>query len=371
MPVNYSVSLLNPIGEQLDLLDDWLTLSYTRSVNDVGVLELVLDGNYSPFANLKLDGRLVVWRNAGGRSYADTDTVFLIRQIERTLSSSGQRTITVVGLSAVELLRRRIVAYDAGSSQASKSDLADDLLKEIVAENLGSSATDSNRDISTYLDIEADVSLGPTVTTDFARDNVLSVCQEISQSTIQAGSPVYFDVVAPTQSTLEFRTFRGQRGLDHTFPSGTNPVVLSPDRGNLVNVRRTYDWSDEVTFAYVGGQGLESDRDVQSASSGDRIANSPLNRRERFVSYSQATSGSAALVNQAEAALREGRPKRSFVGELVNVPGATEYGVHWKFGDLVTAQFEGESVDCMVEAVQVSFVRGRESINAKLRVVED
>jgi len=138
MPINYSVSLLDPIGNYLDLIDDWLTLSYTRSVNDVGVLDLVLDGNYSPFANLKLDGRLVVWRNTGGRSYADTDTIFFIRQIERTLSSSGERTITVVGLSAVELLRRRVVAYDAGSSQASKTDLSDDLMKEVVTENLGS-----------------------------------------------------------------------------------------------------------------------------------------------------------------------------------------------------------------------------------------
>lgn len=371
MPTDYAVSLLDPYGIELNLINEWLTLSYTRSVNDVGVLELVLDGNYSPFANLMLDGRLVVWRNARGRTYADTDTTFFIRKIERTLASSGERTITVVGLSAVELLRRRIVAYDAGSSQAAKSDLADDLMKEVVRENLGSSATDSDRDLSAYLDVEADVSLGPTVNADFARDSVLAVCQEVSQTTVQAGSPVYFDIVAPAQASLEFRTYRGQRGLDHTYPDGINPVILSPERGNLVNVSRTYDWSDEVTFVYCGGQDAGVSRDVQSASSEDRITLSPFNRRERFVNYSQATSGSGTLQDQAQAGLRDGRPKRSFTGELVNVPGTTEYGVHWKFGDLITAEFEGEAVNCMVEAVQVNVVKGRESINAKLRVVED
>jgi hypothetical protein len=373
MAATYEVWLLNPTGDTLDVIDEWMSLTYARAVNDIGTCQLVLSGDYSPFANLKPDGRLVVWRNSGGLNYIDTESVYLITEIERTLARDGTRLITVTGLSAVELLKRRIVAYDSGTAATEKIGAADDLMKDVVDENLNDAATDSNRDLSTYLSIEGKVALGPSVNKAIARDNVLDVCKDLSQAAIQAGSAVYFDIVAPTHNTLEFRTFRGLRGSDHSFPGGVNPVVLAPERGNLVNVARSYDWSNEVTFAYAGGQGVEDERSVFSASSDDRINRTPFSRREVFVngSLSSGSSASEMLQDEAKTAVRAGRPKRSFSGTLVNVPGATEYGVHWKFGDKVTAEFEGEAVDCVIDSVQVGIARGKETINAKLRAVED
>jgi hypothetical protein len=363
-PPAYEIWLTDTRGNTLDVIDEWLSLTYTRSVNNIGALSLELDGNY-PAQFLKLDGRLIVARN--GKN--DSDTAWLIRKISRQLDNNGQYTIVVNAVSAVELLKRRIVAYAAGTAYADKTDQADDMMKAIVRENLGSLATDSARNISTYLAVQNDTSQGPTTSKAFSRDNVLEVLQDISNTTIVAGSAVYFDIVAPTIDTLEFRTYRDYRGVDNSYPYGLNPVVLSSDRGNLVNVTRTYDWNDEITYAYAGGQGTEEARQVTTASSRTRIGQSPLNRREGFRNASN-TTDATALQDEANAALWEGRPKRAFLGELVNVPGTTEYAVHWSLGDKVTAEFQGESIDCIIEAVQVTVAGGKEDIKASLRVEE-
>lgn len=364
--VSYEVWLADPSGNLLDVIDEWVSLSYNRAVNNIGALELTLDGTYANPTFIKLDGRVAVYRDG----VLDTETTWLIRRVIKTLDETGRRVINVGCVSANEILSRRIVAYDHGTSYASKSDKADSMMKAIVSENFGSSASDTNRSIASYLTVETSASIGPNVTKSFAWNNVLEVIQDISQSSIAAGSAVFFDVVSPTLSTFEFRTYRGRRGLDHSFPNGVAPVVLSPTRGTLTSVLSSHDWSEEVSYVYAGGLGFSQFQFVATASSSDRIGQSPLNRRETFVS-AQETAVASAINDEANAALRSLRPKRVFQGELVSVPGATEYNIHWRFGDLVTVEFEGETLDCSIDAVQVKLEEGREMIMATLRVEED
>lgn len=366
MPTSYEVEILDPFGNKIDVIDEWETLSYTRAVNDVGICALVLDGDYD-ISLLRIDGRINVWRSVGERLYIDTETSWLIRKVDRQLDQQGRRTIVVSGMSANELLKRRIIAYDGQTSQTSKSDFADDMMKEIITENFGSSAS-AFRDISSYLSIQGDLSLGPTVSKEFQRDNVLDVLQDISQATIQAGSPIYFDIVTATPTTFEFRTYKSQRGLDHSSPSGINPITLSPDRGSLANVKRPYDYTDEVTYVYAGQQGTGSDRVIETASSFARINQSPFNLREAFVSAGN-SSGSATLQDEAKAALRAGRPRRTFEGEILDVPGS-RYGVEWSWGDKVTVLFENESIDCTIDVVSISVQKGEEKIDVRLRAEE-
>lgn len=362
--IQYEVWLLDPFGNLLDVIDDWLSLNYNRALNNVGSLELGLDGGYPNFDFIKLDGRVVIWRD--GR--IDMETTWIIRRIIKTLDENGTLGISIGAFSANELLTRRIVAYDDGTSYADKTQVAaDNMMKAVIRENFGSSASDTSRSIATYFSVEADTGQGPLLTKSFAWNNVLDVTQDISLTTISAGSAVYFDVVAPTYNTFEFRTYRAQRGLDHTFPNGQSPVVLSPDRGNLTSVLRSFDYSDEATYIYAGGAGFNQFRYVTTASNADRLGQSPLNRREMFLS----SGGIAQAVDDdAQAALRENRPKRVFQGQLVNVPGTTEYGVHWNFGDLLTVEFDGETINCSVDAVQIEVANGEESITATLRALE-
>lgn len=362
--VTYEVWLLDPFGNLLDVIDEWLYLRYDRALNNVGSLELGLDGSYPNFNFIKLDGRIVVWRNGK----IDMETTWLIRRIIRTLDEEGTLGISIGAFSANELLNRRIVAYDAGTSYAEKVSMAaDNMMKQVIRENFGASASVAARNISTYFSVEADTSQGPSLTKSIAWNNILDVTQDIALTTISAGSAVYFDVISPAFNTFEFRTYRGQRGIDHTFLDGQSPVVLSPDRGNLTSVLRSFDYSDEVTYVYAGGAGFNQFQFVATASHAGRINQSPLNRREMFLS----SGGIAqAVIDDAQAGLRENRPRRVFQGKLVNVPGTTEYGIHWNFGDLVTVEFEGETIDCSIDAVQIEVADGEENITATLRALE-
>jgi hypothetical protein len=361
----YEVWLLDPTGNLLDIIDEWLYLRYDRVLSDIGTLELGLDGSYPNPDFIKLDGRIIVWRNGS----IETETSWFIRRIIKTMEGDGTLTISIAAFSANEILTRRIVAYDAGTSYADKTGLADDVMKEILAENFGSSASNSARNLSTYFSIESDTSQGASISKQFSWNNIMDVIQDISLTTISAGSATYFDVVAPTFNSLEFRTYRGQRGLDHTAGTGKNQVIFSPERGNVVSCLRTFDYSSEISYVYAGGAGFNQFRYIATASDSGRIGQSPFNRREMFLNATQ-EGVATAVDNAAQAALRENRAQRAFHCEIVSIPGATEYGVHWRFGDLVTVQFEGETIDCSIDAMAVEVEDGQETIKATLRALE-
>ena len=364
MAAEYELRLTDQFGNAIAFITSLEKLVYSRAVNTVGTLSLLLDGEF-PVTQLAIDNRIQVWRSVGDRLYLDTETIWLIRKVIRLLDSQGRRKIQVVAKSANELLRRRIIAYNAKTSQAVKTDFADDMMKEIVSENLGSGAG-VGRDISTYLDIQTDLANGPTLTRSFTRKNVFSTLVKISQATYASGSPVLFDIVSPTPNTLEFRTYRDQRGIDHRHPNGINPVILSPERGNLADVTYTINYEDEYNYVYGGAQGTGTDRKIVTASD-TRINLSIFNRRE--VLFNGTSSASADLTTETDAYLRLGRPKRVFEGRIVNTP-QTQYGIHWAWGDSVTATFEGQSINCSIDAVTITVAKGDETIDAKLRADE-
>lgn len=362
MAAVYEIWLQDALGNTLDVIDDWFSLSYTRAVNDIGGLELQLDGDY-PLYNVKVDGRILVYRD--GR--LEIDAPWLIRKWEKRLDENGVKTLTLYGVSANEILTRRVIlANDSG--EESIGDYPDNMMKAIVRAQFFDPDT-AYRDISAYLSVEADASLGISASKKFQYANVFDTLQEITQSSISDGSAIYFDVVSTTSSGLEFRTYPTLRGINHTFPGGINPVTLSPDYGNLSNVTLSFDRSQEITQAVVAGQGASDSRFQIIRTASTRATESPLNLRESF-SPANNTNDSDKVTTEAQAALRAGRPVRTLEGQLVNVPGTCEYRVHWSLGDAVTATLDGDSFDCTIDAVSVSVRAGKEEITGTLRVEE-
>lgn len=359
---NYSVQIQSSVGDTIDLIDDWLHLTYTRAVAGIGGLELTLDGDY-PLDYISVDGRILVYRNG----HLEIDAPWLIRKWLKSLDEQGTKTLTVYAVSANELLTRRIVAYPSGASQSSKSDYPDNVMKAIIRENFGSSASDTNRSVASYLSVDTDASQGISISKSFSRDNVFEVLQEITQTTITDGSAIYFDVVGA--SSLQFRTYPTFRGIDHTFPNGLNPVTFSPEMGNLSTVNLSFDRSQEVTFVYAGGSGSGAGRLIQTACSVDRLGESVFNRREYFRDVSS-TSATATLQAEAKGELRNGRPVRTFDAQILSTE-ATQYGVHWGLGDAITAVFDGDSFNCTIDSVTVTVADSKEEISATLRVEED
>lgn len=337
---------------------DGAALDYVLSVGGLGVLMLTVPASFN--VNLfKLDGRCGVWRSINGAPPAlDGDAIFLIRKW-----IFAQDWTTIVAVHVNDLLRRRIIAYAAGSSYASKSAAAaDDLIKTFVNENLlggivgvDRDGVETQADISTYLSKQANVSMGASVAKAAARRVLYDVVRELCEASTTAGTYLTADIVAPSESTLELRTYTTVRGVDHTA-TGAQPVILSVARGNLDNAILTVDRLNEVTFVIAGGTGEGTARKIKTAIDATRMGESPLNRIEQFVDAAN-IADDAQLQSMADAALRAGRPQITLMADLIETP-ATTRGVHFNLGDMVTMEHRGQQYDCRLDLIHASYAQG-------------
>ena len=350
--MSYSVWWADDKGENEFLVNDWLQLRYSRAVNDIGIFEIIVRSDKARDQILrKIDGRFSVWRRIKGtnRTYLDTETVYLAREFEYI--EENQKLLKITAYSAVSLLARRIIAYSAGSSQSDKTGVAETIMKAFVNENVGSSATETARNLTTYLAVEADAARGPSISKAAARRNLLGTLRECSEAAQNGGTPIFFDIVEPYRGHLEFRCYQGQRGQDRTVTTGQAPVILRQGE-NLRSPRLKFNYKNESTFVYGAGTGEGAGRLVATASAASRLAESVFNRSE--VLWDNTQQGILSrLQKEANARLSEGRPLRTFKTNVADVPNA-RYGQHWNWGDLVTAEAFGEQVDCMVRRVDIS-----------------
>lgn len=375
MAAVYEIYIDDPFGVRLSATPTkFLSLSYTLAVNTYSELVLVLPDTF-PRALLRTDGRIEVWRSVDGRPAAlEGDQHWLIRKVVRRITSKGERQLVIVARSGLDLLRRRIVAYAAGSSFAEKSGAADSLISAVFSENLHTGIDSAERDaetggatgvnLSAYIDLPAVAGAAATISKAFSRDNVLEVCRELADASAQAGVYVAFDVVAVNER-LQFRVFLQQRGDDHRFPGGIRPVILSPDLGNLIDIEIDEDELEEVTAAIVGGQGDRDARAIGVFADTDRIGVSPFGRIEDFVEKTD-TADTTILEDEGQAHVRSSRPRVRISGRVQETPG-TRYGVHWKHGDFVTAGVDTYLVDARIDMVTVEVSERREKIEAHVR----
>jgi hypothetical protein len=131
----------------------------------------------------------------------------------------------------------------------------------------------------------------------------------------------------------------------------------------MQNPKLTWDRFDEATVVYGGGQGEEEARPLINVADTPRETESPLNRREAFHNVSGAST-TLELIDEANARLDEGRIKRSFTFDVVEVP-STIYGLHWGFGDVVTANYAAEQHDLHVAVIEVEINRKVETVVAR------
>lgn len=360
---DHTVWIASPEGERLGIADDFIRLSYTLTQNVPGALTLTVPaGSYAWHYGLnRTDIRLYVFRD----NRLEGETCWLGRSHRYFTDSNGVGFWEVSAVSALELLSRRIVPYADGSAQATKTAAADDMMKAVVRENLGSSAATARQ--ITGLSVQSDLGLGPTITQSFQYTNVLSVCQDIADATKDSDDAsvwVYFDIVVKDwlAGTLEFRTFTGQRGASHGIGSDS-PVVFSDLGGTLVEAEREYDHYDEITYAYGRRQGDPYGTFDGEGGDATRLKTSSLNRREAFVDVP--TGFTTITVDELMPTLAEGRPRLRFRAKLQDLPGL-RYGQHWGMGDIVAVTAGRITNDYRIDSVTVTVENGRETIDAVL-----
>lgn len=374
MATFYEVRLADPFGAHQATISNFTdaggpALDYTLNVGQAGVLTLTVPASFRSELFMA-DGRIGVWRSIAGRPPTlDGEAIWLIRRI-----AFKNNATTITALHANHLLNRRIAAYPAGSSYTSKSaDQADDLIEVIVSENFGAGISSADRDgaetqadVSAYLSTQPSAGLGATVAKAFTRRKIGEVVRELCEASTTAGTYLTAEIVAPTENTLHLRTYATQRGVDHRATSG-QPVILSPENGSLENAELVVDYTDETTFTIAAGQGEGVNRLIATASDTTRMGLSPFGRIERFVDMSN-VSDATQLQDEADAALRAGRPRITLTGDLVETPKATR-GIHFDLGDLVTVEFRGKQYDCRLDVVKETVSKGGRRSQVQLRSV--
>ena len=364
---NYELWLDRDDGTRLAEIDDFESLVYNMSLHQVGACSLVLPDGFDETL-LAADRRLEVWRQPSGGKLQLERTYFL-RGLKDWTDKQGVRRIQITGLDGNYLPSGRIIAYAAGSAQASQTGTVDNIMKEIVRDNLGSDAAAARQVSSTYFSVQANTSEGTTITKAFSWRNVLTVLQDLTETARAAGTTIYFDMTPVTPTVWEFRTRSGQLGQDHTYPNGIGIVLLGLEYGNLEEPTREVDWSDEITYVYCGGQGEGAARAITEVSDTTRLNRSLFGRREAFQDARGEDSANGRTAS-ANARLAEGRPRVKFSGKIVDSEG-TKYGLHWRFGDKLSAIYRGQQYDGVVKAVEVKVdSTGKEEIEARLETVE-
>ncbi|MDO8683913.1 MAG: hypothetical protein Q7N50_10580, partial [Armatimonadota bacterium] len=219
MGSTFEIQLRRDDGQQIGIIDRFSLLQYALLTNDISACRIDLPGDFDKTL-LAADRRLDIWRQPDGGSLS-REGIWFIRKIKDSTDANGERNIKVTGYSPNYLLGSRIVAYAAASAQADKTAAFDNMMKAVVSQNLSTGATNTARTISTtYLSIAPNYTAAPSDNKAFAWRNVLAVLKDIADASRGAGTKLYFDMVPVDSTKFEFRTYTGQPGLDHTFPSG-------------------------------------------------------------------------------------------------------------------------------------------------------
>jgi len=358
--------LATDTGTRTGLMNDFIQAEIALVTNDVSVCSYVLPAQNYSISDFQRDYRIEIERNG----VLLGNTPFLIRKVEKILNTRGEKFISLVGYSGVDLLRRRITAYfSTASGKATWTDSPDDIMKAIIRYNLGANYNDADRDITptnitSYFTVAADTGVIAFTTKSASRKNVLTVLQELASDAWQAGEWLGFDVVYNSIYKLEFRTYPGQLGADRT--AGASALIFSPDFGNLIDVKRTWDWTTEITVAIAAGEGDKASRVVKTAQ--ERETESIFNWIEDLVDVRDIQANDNAVQAEADAGVREGRPRDILTARVVDTTGI-KFQRNWNRGDLVLIDFENERFNARIDAVRIQLNQGGyEAIDAGLAI---
>jgi hypothetical protein len=358
------VFIRDAFGNMLTVVSAWNKLDYKRKENEVGQLTLTLDPSQvdpAIFDQLRVDYRLEVWRQVGGYApYLDGETIWFLRKWGYKMNARGEEMYTLECRDANYIWGDpgTIAAYDTGNNKAELGPLpADDALKLLAAENRGSTATDTTRDLTAYMTIAGDQSLCSNIHKQYAWRGILATMQEICADAYKAGEYLVFDTVYTSPTMLEFKTYKNQRGNDHGGASA-DIVTINRHRMNLEEPELVEDHLDEANYIYATGQGEKGGRILATASLDNAVGQSPFNRREKFVTSDGNTT--AKVQAEANAAVMLYRARRRITGRIVDTAGCQD-GIHYRWGDIVFVEYRGRGYNAHIDAMHVTLEKGKET----------
>lgn len=346
MSARYKIHLKDQAGDLVAIFDDFTSLTIGHRVNGIDTCSFSLDDDDSRIDLFELDGQIEVYRSYPQYS---VDWYLEFEGLHRTYTrqhfEDGNRYFSSNARGYNDLLRRRIVAYYAGTDYARKSGIGETIMKEYVDENCGPSANSVDRisnGLMTGFTLEADGLRGDPWAGSKAYINILDVCQDIANN-----SNIDFLVRGNGAAQFCFYVYAGQLGDDRSVTgldtstglngAGNAPVIFTLARGNMGQPVYSQKRMNERNYCYVLGQGQQSDREIVTREDSDTTDDSTWNKVE-FTRDARNYSTTASYQNAGDAALVENQFEETFSFQPIQVE-STLYGRDYFFGDLITARY--------------------------------
>lgn len=391
---DYELWITDDAGRRVSLMKEETFFAYSRAVSGLGTLEFgtrfdTFRKKFNPY--FQPDWRLEIWRSPGYGVPMRRENIYLLRKPNiYNRQSDNVQIIRFYGRDGIDLLKRRCVIQRGGTSWASKTDYADDMMKAIVREQMVyGSALDEDGVVDNTrafpngeFTVEGDVSLGPTITMSFADRPVFEILRDIKAATFQknvessSNHRIFFSVDLSTIAVTGrnapsprlgwiFRTKADLYGTDRT-----NNLEFSLENENIREPNYSLSHLDEINAVYIRGNGSGLSQIVQLVESTDRINASRWNRSERVITASS-ESDNNGLQSAGNAELDKWKPKEEFPVTFLNIPGNQNaprslYGLDWDLGDRLRVNYAGKQFEVDVTIIYVSVDdQGKETITGR------
>jgi len=369
----------------LALFDAFSQLKLTHLVNNIGTCEIVFDGDDARYNLFELNGIVEVLRKLPGHEplavpaalrrgngwYAEWSG--LHTDLEQNVYQNGRQQFTSRCVSGLDLVQRREVLWKAteGASESKKlSTPAQTAMHEFVEQNCGAGAlVSAGRLVDgaiTGFHVAATQGLGVNWSGSRAYTNVLEVVQDIGD---YAG--IDFDVTHAGNGEWLFESYADQLGEDRTTnglgPDGKNaagnaPVIFAVELGNVEQVTRTVLNGGTANVVAALGKDQYEDREVAVRSRSADIDARRLNQREVSRNCNtQDDDGSLETSAYEWLASKQAADDFSFTPL---VAASTLYGVHYWWGDRVTARAFGTEQDKRLVGVTINVGEKGESMQS-------
>ena len=368
----YVLRLYDQDGLKTAVFDDWLTLKFSRKVNDIGSYTLTFrDNGDARLEYFTLDSQLVVKRRIPGFLPWTEEFHAFHRTPNRYIDANGVANFDSKGVCYNELLSRRIVGYKEGTIRADKNDASETVMKEYVTENCTGTADltwvgrlnyDAENDVLLYqagfpgFSVQTDTMAGALWTGSRPYENLLEVLKDIAEF-----SAIDFVTVDNGVAKFQFMTYPNQMGTDRTEGNGSvPPVTFLHGMGNIKELQYVYDRLSEANAVVVLGKGDASTRTTMTRHKPSTQDNSPWNVREisRSASNYDEDYETYSLQTSGDEILEEMKGKLNFKFQPLQQESAL-YGVDYFLGDRVTVKYGSLTVNRKIVGVNIDVTEGQ------------
>ena len=335
------IRIISPALDLLGEVDNYLSLSFSRSYHSPGEFQLVTNWKVQNAGQLDINNLIMLG--------ADPLNAGIIRHKELKTSERGEEILTIKGFSLGTILRQRITIPPVGESHDIQEANAETVMKHYVRRN----CLDVDGMEFPFLVIAENQNRGENIKWQTRYKNL---CDELEQMSLLTGLGwhIYPDF---SSRMWVFDVFNGRN-----FTAGQNikpPVIFSPEFDNIKSQEYVDSIINYATYAIVAGQDEGADREIAMLGS-DATG---LDRHVIFVD-ARDVQDVDDLPARGEVKLAEHQRVISFQAEVLPA-GPFTYQQDWDVGDIVTIQNKNWNLtmDSRITAVEEIYEPGGLKLN--------